>query len=123
MIPNLSGEEESSRTTTDGLALALTSAAGAVAAVAVGEEQTGTGGEENCRESISMLEILCAVFLVEYSGRAQCRRTTLLHGETCTFVLAIMVPLILNRIPNSVPIVVEGVVVPCLSLPPVILNR
>lgn len=37
------------RTTTDGLALALTSAARAVAAVAVGEEQTGTGGEENCR--------------------------------------------------------------------------
>lgn len=35
-------------TTADGLALALTGAAGAVAAVAVGEEQTGTGGEEDC---------------------------------------------------------------------------
>lgn len=34
-------------TTTDGLALALTGAARAVAAVAVGEEQTGTGGEED----------------------------------------------------------------------------
>jgi hypothetical protein len=34
-------------TTTDGLALALTGAARAVAAVAVGEEQTGTDGEEN----------------------------------------------------------------------------
>lgn len=32
----------------NGLALALTGAARAVAAVAVGEEQTGTGGEENC---------------------------------------------------------------------------
>lgn len=44
----------SEHTTTDGLALALTSAAGAVAAVAVGEEQTGTGGEENCRSSMSI---------------------------------------------------------------------
>jgi len=35
--------------TTDGLALALTGAAGAVAAVTVGEEQTGTGGKENCK--------------------------------------------------------------------------
>lgn len=35
-------------TTTDGLALALTTAARTVAAVAVGEEQAGTGGEENC---------------------------------------------------------------------------
>lgn len=34
-------------TTTDGLALALTGAAGAVAAVALGEEQAGTGGKEN----------------------------------------------------------------------------
>lgn len=41
-------------TTADGLALALTSAARAVAAVAVGEEQTGTGGEENCKKAMSM---------------------------------------------------------------------
>lgn len=33
--------------TTDGLALALTSAAGAVAGVAVGEEELDTGGEED----------------------------------------------------------------------------
>lgn len=39
--------ERIAHTTTDGLALALTGAARAVAAVAFGEEQTGTGGEEN----------------------------------------------------------------------------
>jgi hypothetical protein len=38
---------EGTHTTTDGLALTLTSAARAVAAVAVGEEQTGTDGEED----------------------------------------------------------------------------
>lgn len=41
------GKVQTGDGTTDGLALTLTSAAGAVAAVAVGEEQTGTGGEEN----------------------------------------------------------------------------
>lgn len=35
------------RTTTDTLALALSGAAGAVAAVAFGKEKTGTGGKEN----------------------------------------------------------------------------
>lgn len=48
------GQVQTGDGTTDGLALALTSAAGAVAAVAVGEEQTGTGGEENCRSSMSI---------------------------------------------------------------------
>jgi hypothetical protein len=42
------GKVQTGDGTADGLALALTSAAGTVAAVAVGEEQTGTGGEENC---------------------------------------------------------------------------
>jgi hypothetical protein len=42
------GEVLTSDGTTNALALALTSAAGAVAAVAVGEEKAGTGGEENC---------------------------------------------------------------------------
>lgn len=54
------GESEDSKVlagdgTADGLALALTGAAGAVAAVAVGEEQTGTGGQEDCREPMSMM--------------------------------------------------------------------
>jgi hypothetical protein len=41
------GEVETGDGTTDGLALALTGAAGAVAAVAIGEEQAGTSGKEN----------------------------------------------------------------------------
>jgi len=41
------GKVQTGDGTADGLALALTGAAGAVAAVAVGEEETGTGGEEN----------------------------------------------------------------------------
>jgi hypothetical protein len=41
------GKVETGDGTADGLALALTGTAGTVAAVAVGEEQTGTGGEEN----------------------------------------------------------------------------
>lgn len=42
------GKVQTGDGTADGLALALTGTAGTVAAVAVGEEQTGTGGEENC---------------------------------------------------------------------------
>lgn len=42
------GKVEVGDGTTDRLALALTSAAGAVAAVAVGQEETGTSREENC---------------------------------------------------------------------------
>lgn len=49
------GKVETGDGTTDTLALALTSTAGAVAAVAVGEEETGTGGEENCRQRVSFL--------------------------------------------------------------------
>lgn len=41
------GEIETGDGTTDRLALTLTGAAGAVAAVAIGEEETGTGGKEN----------------------------------------------------------------------------
>jgi hypothetical protein len=41
------GQVQTGDGTTDGLALALTGAARAVAAVAVGEEQTGTDGEED----------------------------------------------------------------------------
>lgn len=41
------GKVQTGDGTADGLALALTGAAGAVAAVAVGKEETGTGGEEN----------------------------------------------------------------------------
>jgi hypothetical protein len=52
------GKVQTGDGTANGLALALTSAAGAVAAVAVGEEQTGTGGEENCSKKFD-----------EYSGR------------------------------------------------------
>lgn len=47
LIRFVRGLFEGTHTTTDGLALALTSAARAVAAVAVGEEQTGTDGEED----------------------------------------------------------------------------
>jgi hypothetical protein len=54
LIRFVRGFLEGTHTTTDGLALALASAARAVAAVAVGEEQTGTGGEENCRSSMSI---------------------------------------------------------------------
>ena len=46
-LADLRGLKTGTHTTTDGLALALTGAAGAVAAVAVGEEQTGTDGEED----------------------------------------------------------------------------
>ena len=80
----MGGGERCTHTTTDRLALALTSAAGAVAAVAVGEEQTGTGGEENWMidEYAEFffrrgLPVLC---VQEESGS---KHTTLLHGETC----------------------------------------
>lgn len=59
------GKVQTGDGTADGLALALTSAAGAVAAVAVGEEETGTGGEENCSKSMSMLLVF---FLVASLG-------------------------------------------------------
>ena len=53
---------------TNRLALALTGAAGAVAAVAVGKEETGTGGEENCRNySMSMLSIVACIPGVGYN--------------------------------------------------------
>lgn len=97
----------------NGLALALTSAAGTVAAVAVGEKQTGTGGEENC---------WCdkySFFSRQISGVVCGKRTTLLHGETYKTVS--LVALLECRFPISMEI--EGVVcVPCLSLPPVILK-
>ena len=77
----------------NGLALALTSAAGTVAAVAVGEEQTGTGGEENC---------WCdkyAFFSRQISVVVCGKRTTLLHGETYKFVS--LVALLECRFPIS----------------------
>lgn len=71
-------------TTTDGLALALTGAAGAVAAVAVGEEQTGTSGEENCCvKMMSMRGLRGWVLGVCVQDESISKRTTLLHGETC----------------------------------------
>lgn len=97
----------------NGLALALTSAAGTVAAVAVGEEQTGTGGEENC---------WCdkyAFFSRQISVVVCGKRTTLLHGET--YKIVSLVALLECRFPMSME--KGGVVcVPCLSLPPVILK-
>ena len=69
--------------TADGLALALTGAAGAVAAVAVGEEQTGTGGEENCCKMMSIRGLRGWVLDVFVQDESISKRTTLLHGETC----------------------------------------
>jgi hypothetical protein len=56
-------------TTTDRLALTLTGAAGAVAAVAIGKKKTGTGRKENWRNSISFLlvyNLLSVFILVDY---------------------------------------------------------
>jgi hypothetical protein len=62
------GKVQTGDGTTDGLALALTGAAGAVAAVAVGKEETGTGGEENCRNySMSMLSVVACIPGVGYN--------------------------------------------------------
>jgi hypothetical protein len=111
--------------TTDRLALALTGTAGTVAAVAVGEEQTGTGGQENCRKSMSMMRY-CGVpgddnfllFPQVLCGRV---RTTLLHRETCNSIVSILVPVFIQS-PKAIPGQRSGCV-PCLSLPPVILKR
>ena len=61
------GEVQTGDGTTDGLALALTGTAGAVAAVALSEEETGTGGEENW----NMNEYKCGLW--DFSWRVVCR--------------------------------------------------
>jgi hypothetical protein len=62
------GKVQTGDGTADGLALALTGAAGAVAAVAVGKEETGTGGEENCRNySMSILPFVGCIPGVGYN--------------------------------------------------------
>lgn len=72
MIPSPTTRLEGVHTTTDGLALALAGAAGTVAAVAVGEEQTGTGGEENCRGLMSMRDFWCWILVgVSRKDRSQ----------------------------------------------------
>lgn len=64
------GKVQTGDGTTDGLALALTGAAGAVAAVALSEEETGTGGKENCGRLMSMMRVggFCG-----FSWRVVCR--------------------------------------------------
>lgn len=75
------GKVEVGDGTTDTLALALSGAAGAVAAVAFAEEQAGTGGKENCKKkkSISFPVRVCANAGWFVFDRLH---TTLLHGET-----------------------------------------
>lgn len=131
------GKVQTGDGTTDGLALALTGAAGAVAAVAVGEEETGTGGEENCKNnSMSILRFGGCIPGVGYNFFSSfprllcgCVRTTLLHGETCKskFVSIVVHVLCVEfHFPSSSSLFRHwngGIIcVPCLSLPPVILN-
>ena len=110
------GKVEVGDGTTDTLALPLSGAAGAVAAVAFAEEQAGTGGKENCeKEEID-----------KFSG-SSCKcwfgyfRSFTYHPASWGNLLRIK-PLAISSLCTFYAETWNFPSLPCLSLPPVILK-